>query len=277
MRRDNGESISTTAQQQPRVDRRNGSAQPSVLSVRIDPLGFPQVMEKVRTFLTEERLHTIATVNPEFLVTAQHDEEFRHILNHTDLNVLDGTGVQLALKMIHKTSCERVTGVELTWALAQLAAEKGYSIFFLGSARGVACRAAERLKERFPALKVAGCYPGTPGERGLVARINATHPDILLVAFGAPKQEKFIFRNANELEARIAVGVGGTFDYIAGVVPYAPQWMRRAGLEWLYRLYRQPQRIGRIYKATVQFPGALLRDQILRRPHPDRSSHDCSA
>ncbi len=253
--------------------RRQGEASPSILSVRIDPLNFPQVMEKVRAFLSEERLHIVATVNPEFVVAAQHDEEFRYILNHTDLNVLDGTGVQLALRIIHRTPCERVTGVDLTRALAQLAAEKGYSIFFLGAAEGVARLAAERLKEQFPALRVAGCYSGTPGERGLTARINATHADILLVAYGAPKQEKFIFRNADDLRVKIAMGVGGTFDYIAGVVPYAPHWMRRAGLEWLYRLYRQPQRIGRIYKATVLFPGAVLTNKLWQLASSNRMSH----
>ena len=164
----------------------------TILSVRIDTLSFLATIDKIKSFLLEDRLHTIATINPEFIITAQKDEEFRYILNHTDLNVLDGTGVQLAVEMIHRRICERVTGVDLTWALAQIAAERGYSIFFLGAAEGIALGAANRLKHQYPGLRIAGCYAGRPDEEGLVSRINLTHPDILLVAFGAPKQEKFI-------------------------------------------------------------------------------------
>lgn len=231
--------------------------QPRVMSVRIDTLNAEEVMKKIGQFLKDSKLHTIATVNPEFVMTARKDREFLRILNHADLNIADGIGVQLAMKMMYGEVCERITGVDLTWRLTGLAAEQGYSIFLLGAAEGVARDAAAKMKERYPALKIAGYYSGRPDEEGLVECINLTNPDILLVAFGAPKQEKFIFKNAKTLNAKIAMGVGGTFDYIAGVVPRAPAWMRRLGMEWLYRLANQPERIGRILTATVRYPIAM--------------------
>ncbi len=231
---------------------------PRVLSVRVDTVDLNQAVSRIRTFLRERGLKVVATVNPEFIMTAYVDDTFLHILNHCDLNVIDGTGLQLALRLFHGKQCHRVTGVDLTWALADLAAREGYSLFLLGAAEGVARAAADRLQARFPALRIAGCYSGSPGEEGLVERINSSRADILLVAFGAPKQEKFIFANAHSLKAKVAMGVGGTFDYIGGVVPRAPQWMRRLGFEWLYRLFRQPQRLSRIAVAVFGFPLAVV-------------------
>ncbi len=233
------------------------SFQPRILSVRIDTLKLSEIMEQIGQFLNGSRLYTISTVNPEFVMTAQKDREFLYILNHADLNVADGIGVQLGVKMMYGELCDRITGVDLTWKLAGLAAEKGYSMFLLGAADGVAREAARRLQEKYPALRIAGCYSGRPNENGLVERINAVHPDILLVAFGAPRQEKFLFQNGKYLTARLAMGVGGTFDYIAGVVPRAPVWMRRIGFEWFYRLTMQPERIGRILTATVRYPASV--------------------
>ncbi len=225
-----------------------------ILSVRIDALDFQGIMSRIDRFLKGSRLHQIATVNPEFVMSAQRDEAFLRILNSTDLNVADGIGLQLAAKIAHVSIGERVTGVDLTWTLARLAAEKGYSIFLLGAAEGVAQKAGEALAKTFPSLKIAGVYAGTPDESGIVERINDSGADILCVAFGSPKQERFIFENKETLKVKVALGVGGTFDYIAGVVPRAPLWMRNMGLEWLYRLFRQPQRLNRIITAVVRFP-----------------------
>ena len=240
----------------------DASFPPRIISVRIDTFNFQEVMQKIKTFMKERRVHTISTVNPEFVMTARKDREFLHILNHADINVADGTGVQLAAKILYGRRCERITGVDLTWALAKLAAEEGWSIYFLGSAEGIANKAALRLREKYSDLKISGCHSGSPTEEGLVDRINAAGPDILLVAFGAPKQEKFIFRNRNKLNARLAVGVGGTFDYIAEAIPRAPAAVRQIGLEWLYRLINQPERFQRILTATVGFPIAAVADKL---------------
>lgn len=239
-----------------------------ILSVRIDALDLQGILSRIGDFLKGSRLHQIATVNPEFVMAAQHDGDFLRILNSTDLNVADGIGLQLAAKIAHVKIGERVTGVDLTWTLARLAAEKGYSLFLLGAAEGVARKAGEALVKSVPRLKIAGAYAGAPDEDGIVELINDSGADILCVAFGSPKQEKFIFENRDKLKAKIAMGVGGTFDYIAGVVPRAPLWMRNMGLEWLYRLFMQPKRVNRIITAVVRFPFRVV---VSRRPGKTRN------
>lgn len=229
-----------------------------ILDVKIDELSLKEVMQKITGFLIDDKLHHIVTVNPEFIMTAQNDDKFKEILNLADLNIPDGFGLQCAAFYKRKKIGQRLTGVDLTWEIAKLAAEKDYSIFLLGGKPGVAEMTAKRLRYLYRNLKIAGTYAGTPDEEGIVEKINQTHPDILLVAFGAPKQEKFISNNKNSLKCKIAIGVGGTLDYISDMVPRAPKWMRSIGLEWLYRLFKQPTRIKRIYTAVIKFPLAVV-------------------
>lgn len=225
-----------------------------ILGIKIDEYSFSEVIAKITEFLNSNTLHQIATLNPEFIIAAQKDEEFKDILNKTDINVPDGFGLQCAAYWKRVKIGERVTGVDLTWEIAKIAVEKDYSIFLLGGKKGVTEMTAKRLRFLYHNLKIAGTYAGTPDEEGIVERINQTKPDILLVAYGAPKQEKFIFQNRLKLKCKIAMGVGGTFDYISGTLPRAPKLMRSLGLEWLYRLFKQPSRIKRIYTAVIKFP-----------------------
>ena len=163
----------------------------------------------------------------------------------------DGVGLLWAGRHLGAPLPGRVTGSDGLPLIARHAAEKGWKLFFLGAAVGIAERAAEILREKHPQLIVAGAYAGSPAEDEedeLVARINASGADILLVAYGAPKQDKWIARNLPRLEVAMAMGVGGSLDFIAGVVPRAPQWMRARGLEWLYRLLRQPWRLRRMLR-----------------------------
>ncbi len=229
-----------------------------ILSVRIDDLSMDEILLKVRTYLVENRLHHIVPVNPEFIMATRNDPDLVRIVNESDLTTPDGVGLKFAAKILKVKVGARVHGVDLAWQIAKLAAADGHSMFLLGAAEGVAAKAAERLKEAYPSLKIAGTYSGNPDEEGLVDRINGSGADILLVAFGVPKQEKFVYRNKNSLKTKVAMSVGGSFDFIAGVVPRAPGWMRAAGLEWLYRLIRQPERFNRIITATVRFPVAVL-------------------
>lgn len=232
-----------------------------ILNVKIDNMSFAEVIGKIRAHLLVDNadyIFQIATVNPEFIMAAQKDEKFKEILNQTDLNVPDGVGLQCAAWFLNQKINERITGVDLTWELCKIAAENGYSVFFLGAAEGVAEKAAHRVKLLNPELKIVGTYAGTPDKEGIIQRINDSEADILLVAFGSPKQEKFIFNNKHQLKAKIAIGVGGTFDYIAGIIPYAPVWMRKVGLEWLYRLLTQPKRWHRIFTAVFAFPCAVF-------------------
>lgn len=235
-----------------------------ILDVKIDDLTFSEVMSKINLFLRMKKLHQIVTVNPEFILAAQKDKEFKKILNQADLSLPDGFGLKIGAAILGQKIGERLTGVDLTWELAKLASQKGYPLYLLGATSGVAVKAAKRLKMLYPKLKIAGCYAGTPDDNEIINRINNSKADILLVAFGAPKQDKFIYKNRDKLRVKIAIGVGGTFDYISGKMPRAPEWLRNLGLEWFYRLIKQPSRFGRILNAVVVFP---LRVLVYRLSH----------
>lgn len=238
-----------------------------ILGIKIDELSCSAMMEKITDFLSGDKMHQIATVNPEFIMAAQKDNTFKDILNSTDLNVPDGFGLQCAAFYKRKKIGQRLTGVDLTWEIAKLAQEKGYSIYLLGGRPGVAEMTGNRLRYLYRNLKIAGTYAGSPDEKGIVEKIVASKADILLVAYGAPKQEKFIHDLKNSVSnlgfrasdlPKVAMGVGGTFDYISEIVHRAPKWMRSIGLEWLYRLIQQPPRFRRIYTAVVKFPLAVI-------------------
>jgi N-acetylglucosaminyldiphosphoundecaprenol N-acetyl-beta-D-mannosaminyltransferase len=219
-----------------------------ILGVRVDKVNYAQAIARVDSFLAETGSHQIATVNPEFVVLAQSDSTFMRVLNSCALNVPDGVGLIWASRRLGMTLQERVTGQEMVDRIAALAAEHSESIFLLGARQGVAQLAAERLKAKHRGLVIAGCYAGSPTaeeEQQIVDRVNESGSKVLFVAFGPPQQEFWIARNASRLHVRIAMGVGGTFDTLAGVVRRAPRWVQRAGFEWTYRLLREPRRFKR--------------------------------
>ena len=237
-----------------------------ILDVKIDELDFRQVMRKITDFCVGKSLRQIVTVNPEFIMAAQKDLEFKKILNSADLSVPDGFGLKIGAAISGQKIGERITGVDLTWEICKLASERGFSVFFLGGKEGVAKKTAERVRDLYDRIKISGFYAGSPDDKKTLDIIKAAKPDILFVAFGAPKQDKFIYQlkssNLKPLTLRLAIGVGGTFDYISGSIIRAPKWMRTLGLEWLYRLIRQPKRLGRIFTAVVIFPLLVVWDRI---------------
>ncbi len=190
-------------------------------------------------------VHQIATVNPEFLMKARRDPDFRATLQRAALCIPDGIGVLWAARMRGKKLRERVAGSDLVPLLSAEAARQGWRVFYLGAAPGVAEKAAAILAARYPGLIVAGCYAGSPApedENDIVARVRAAQADILLVAYGAPKQDLWLDRNLARTGTAVGIGVGGSFDFIAGVSRRAPRWVQRLGLEWLDRLVREPWR-----------------------------------
>jgi N-acetylglucosaminyldiphosphoundecaprenol N-acetyl-beta-D-mannosaminyltransferase len=204
----------------------------------------------------------ICTSNPEFLMTARRDREFFEVLNRADLVVPDGVGLLMAARWLGARLPERVAGSDLIYRIAERAAQRGWGIYFLGAGEGVAARTAEKLRAMCPELRVAGTFAGSPkieDEDAIVARVRAARPDILLVAYGAPQQDKWIARNRERLGALVSIGVGGSFDFVAEEARRAPVWIRRLGLEWLHRVGRQPWRARRILTAVVLFPLAVLR------------------
>lgn len=219
-----------------------------ILTVRVDEVTFKDALARIEQFLLEDGLHQIATINPEFVVLAQKHSGFHQALQQTALNVPDGVGLVWASRRLGMPLKERVTGQELVDGIAALAAKRGDRVFMLGAREGIASRAAESLVLRHPGLAIVACYAGSPSieeEEGIIERVNSSGANILFVAYGPPKQELWIARNSKRLDVTIAVGVGGTFDTLAGIVPRAPAWMRRSGLEWTYRLLREPRRLRR--------------------------------
>jgi len=210
----------------------------------------------------------VCTVNPEFIVDARRSPEFAAVLARADLRVPDGIGVLWAARMQGVRLPERVTGSDGIYDICKRAAREGWRVYFLGAAPGVAQHTAEILSELYPGLRVAGCFPGSPSDTSwpeIAERLTVARPDILFVAYGHPRQDHWIDRHRHELPVAVALGVGGAFDFVAGVTPRAPRWMRDLGLEWLYRLIRQPWRWRRMAKLPVF--GATVLAQTLRRPH----------
>ncbi|HYO87437.1 MAG TPA: WecB/TagA/CpsF family glycosyltransferase, partial [Candidatus Limnocylindrales bacterium] len=200
---------------------------------------------------TPRRLHHVCTINPEMVMIAQQDANFGHILQRADLTVPDGVGLLWAARRRSQPLPERVTGSDGVPLIAERAASEGWRLFLLGAAPGVADQAAAALCARFPGLRIVGVYSGSPSpdeEAGLCARVNASSADVLFVAYGAPEQDKWIARNRPRLNVAMAMGVGGSLDFAAGVMPRAPRALQRAGLEWLYRLWLQPWRIKRMLR-----------------------------
>jgi len=222
-----------------------------ILGVNVHRVSHQQALALLDAFAASGKLHHIVTVNPEFCVQALTNADFRHVLNQADLALPDGVGLVWAAKLLGKPLKGRVSGVDVVASVASLAAGRGYRLFFLGAAPGVAEAAAKALEDRNPGLHVAGCYAGSPRpeeDDEIVARVNAVRPHFLFVAFGAPQQDLWISRNQTQLQVAVAMGVGGSFDYISGRVSRAPAWMRRLGLEWLYRLLREPWRWRRMLR-----------------------------
>jgi N-acetylglucosaminyldiphosphoundecaprenol N-acetyl-beta-D-mannosaminyltransferase len=233
-----------------------------VLGVRVDRFSQRQALDRIGTMIAARRAsgnqlacQQVVTVNPEFVMAAQRNAEFRDCINRAALVVADGVGVVWATRYLGKPARERVTGTDTLVELAKLCATQGYRLYLLGAAPGVAEAAGKRLQELAPGLQIAGSYAGSPApaeEEAILERIRGAQTDVLCVAYGAPAQELWIARNLARLPAAIAMGVGGAYDFISGRQRRAPKIMQRTGLEWAYRLYREPWRWRRML-ALPQF------------------------
>jgi N-acetylglucosaminyldiphosphoundecaprenol N-acetyl-beta-D-mannosaminyltransferase len=209
---------------------------------------------RAREFIAEGSPHMIVTSDATGVIRAQEDAELRAIMDEADLVTADGQGVVLAARLLNVPIRERVSGVDMVQRLCELATEAGRSVFLLGGAEGVAEAAAEKLAAAVPGLRLAGVQHGyfTPEEEpAVIERIRRAEPAVLFVAFGIPKQEKWIRAHMEELGVPVCIGVGGSFDVISGRLKRAPAWMRRCGLEWLFRVIQEPWRLPRL-KALPQ-------------------------
>ena len=223
--------------------------QVEILGVNVNSLTMAQAVEAVQQFIAEKKVALVATANAEMLMRATQDEELKDILNQADLVVPDGAGTVWAAGHLGEPMPERVAGFDLAQELMAAAPARGDRIYFFGSAPGVAEKAKRKAEELYPGIQVVGARNGffsEADEPQIIAEIKAARPDILLVALGVPKQEKWLKRHLQELQVPVSIGVGGTLDVMAGVMQRAPLWMQKAKLEWLFRGLKQPSRAGRL-------------------------------
>jgi len=238
----------------------------TILGVRVDNVNYEQALSIIEYFIESGQSHQVVTVNPEFIVAAQSDEEFRQILNASSLALPDGAGLLWAARFLGCPLQERVTGVDTMQRLAALAARKGYRLFLLGAAPGVAVETAARLCKTYPGVTIVGTHAGSPApeeEDEIVGMIQRARPDLLFVAYGAPAQDKWIARNLERLGVPVAMGVGGAFDFISGRAKRAPRWVQRLGLEWLHRLCHEPWRWRRML-ALPKFVWLVVRERLAK-------------
>jgi N-acetylglucosaminyldiphosphoundecaprenol N-acetyl-beta-D-mannosaminyltransferase len=221
----------------------------SILGVRVHRLCMRDALSVMERWIAERTPRMVITADANALVLAQADKEFRLLLMDADLVTPDGAGLLWAARRLGQPFPERVPGVELVAQLARLSHERGYRLYFLGAAPGVAERAASTLRQRFPNAQIVGIthgYFSPEAEPTVLAHIRQARPDVLLVGMGMPRQEKWIARHKQTLGVPVSVGVGGSFDIYAGVVRRAPRWMQRYGLEWLWRLMQDPRKIAKV-------------------------------
>jgi len=267
-----------------------------ILNIRFDKVTNQEALTKAMEFLKGNRQVYITTPNPEILLEAEHNHEFRKTLNESALNIPDGIGILWASKYLEITKnnkskttkflkwlCsiitvpfypkyirtvlkERVTGADLMENLCRESVKYAYKIFLLGAKEGTAELVKEILEKRYPGIQIVGTFSGThhqEDEKEIIEKVNHTAPDILFVAYGAPNQELWIAKNLSKMQSvHLAIGIGGAFNFIAGIRKRAPKWMQNLGIEWLYRLIQEPSRIKRIYNATIKFSTKVLKKSL---------------
>lgn len=263
--------------------RERGMSKPiSLLGIPIDTLTRAEVLARCREALIGTQLMHIVTANPEILLRAHADPAYADLLRRAELIIPDGVGVLVGARLLGQHMPGRIPGIELIIDLSRLAAREGPEnpagtgqgrrVYLLGGRSGVAEKTAERLREEIPNLAISAFAPdhdvdNPPPE--LWKDLQEARPAMLFVAYGAPRQERWIAQHRERLEqfgVRVAMGVGGAFDTLAGKFPRAPQWMRVAGLEWLWRLWVEPQRFPRILRATLIFPCLVIGTRLFRSP-----------
>lgn len=269
---------------------------PEILKVKFAAVTLNEAVEKAFAIVANGEKKYITTPNPELLLIANKNPKYLQVLNRSAFNIADGTGILWASDFLHrsknyksklaksaiwlislvktalisKSKCkiipERVTGVDLMSEICRQSGAKGYKIFLLGAGENVAEKLKAKLEKENPELNISGTYRGTAEhseEKIIVEKINKSEADILFVAFGSPKQEIWISKNLNKLKSvKLAIGVGGSFDFLSGNKKRAPELMRKMGLEWLFRVIKEPKRIKRIYNATIKFPIQILRKTL---------------
>ena len=230
-------------------------ASADILGVKIPKASVAYAEAEILKFLSRRGGAKIFTPNPQMLAAADHDAQFKRILNSAELLLPDGVGVLLAAKLTGDPLPIRITGIDTAYRVLELSAQRGLRVAFIGGEKGVAARAAERLKKEIPTLNVAFTHHGyfkkfpndNPQNQALTDKLKSVGPDVIFVCFGTPAQEKWICENADSLPSvRIFMGLGGALDVWSGKTRRAPMAVRAIGAEWLWRCIGEPKRFARL-------------------------------
>ncbi|MEG0371776.1 MAG: WecB/TagA/CpsF family glycosyltransferase [Clostridium sp.] len=217
------------------------------LGVEVSTLSMDEVILEVDRVISEEEKTFIVAINPEKIMKAQEDKELLKLINKANIKIPDGSGVVLASILKQGSIKGRVTGIDLFKNICFVGANREYKIFLLGSKKNVVERASQKLKEEIKGINIVGIQDGYfEDNKKVIKSINESGANVVFVAFGSPKQEKWITDNMDKINANVFMGVGGSFDVISGDIQRAPKWMQKCGSEWIYRLIKEPRRISRV-------------------------------
>jgi len=247
----------------------DGESPVVILDVPFDRMTLASAVDHIESMVAGGGTHYVVTPNVDFLVKAQRDDELLRILVDADLVLCDGAPIVWASRWLGDALPCRVAGSDLMPRLLQRAADRGWRVFLLGGGAGVASEAARRIAAAHPSLPDVEHY--SPPYRSLnemndaeiISRLRAAKPDVVLVCFGCPKQEKWISRNREALGVPVMIGAGGIVDFLAGRMDRAPVWMRRSGGEWIFRLLQEPKRLFRRYADDlIHFLPGIIRQRF---------------
>ncbi|MBS5950622.1 MAG: WecB/TagA/CpsF family glycosyltransferase [Clostridium sp.] len=224
------------------------------LNTKVDNLTMEESIQKIEELIDKRQPSYVVTPNVDHIVKLEYDIEFKEVYENADLILTDGMPLVWISKILNTPIKEKVSGSDLFPKLCDISAKKGYSIFLLGAAEGVAIKAAENLEVKYSGLKIAGIYSPSYGfekdndeVEKIISIIKEAKPDILAVGLGAPKQEKFIYKYKDALGVPVSLAIGASIDFEAGNVERAPLWMQKSGLEWFYRFIKEPKRMFKRY------------------------------
>lgn len=234
-----------------------------IFGLPICKLSFEETVACAMSYLSDDQPHMIFTPNPEILMMARRDAKLHTVLADADLLTPDGIGVVYASRILGNPVAERVSGYDLACALLQRIQNGEKSVYLLGGKPSVAELAAANLTTQYPRLNIVGTHDGYFSDsEPVVAEIAEKKPDLLFVCLGSPKQEQFAVENRDRIQAKLTMGLGGSLDVFAGTVKRAPVFFQRLGLEWFYRLCKQPSRIGRMM-ALPHFAGVIIKERLI--------------
>jgi N-acetylglucosaminyldiphosphoundecaprenol N-acetyl-beta-D-mannosaminyltransferase len=235
-----------------------------ILGIKIDDISLSEAIDKIADFLLRGDKGYITTPNPEICVKSYNNKAYRRILNNSLLSIPDGFGLKIGAKILNQKLSNITTGVDLCFEVIKLAEQNNYSVLILGGSQEAGERTLSLYSYKYPKLKLKYLNGGNFDKQGIsdqpniIEQINALKPDIIFTCLGAPKQEYFMAKNLDELNAKLMLGVGGSIDFLAMQIKRAPNSWRKRGLEWLWRLIQEPWRWKRIAKAVIIFPLACI-------------------